>query len=110
MNTNIPTYQIQIYMAGDINTARSWLRRFAYTNGECVTLTPTSFIYTGGEEAGFIVGLVAYPRFLRSPVVLFNRAIELAQGLIAACCQRTALVVAQDQTEWVVIEPPGSKG
>jgi len=92
-----------------MRAARSWLRRFCYEKGLCVTVTASTFIYTGGEESGFCVGLVNYPRFPSTPDELEAKAIKIARGLIVACCQRTALVVGPKRTRWVVIDPPGAR-
>lgn len=105
----VESQEIHVYMAGDIVTAKRWLRKHAYRQGTCVTVTPTDFVYTGGEEAGFIVGLVNYPRFPKSLSVLTEQAREIARALVVECCQRTALVVGPQETEWIVIEPPGAK-
>lgn len=104
----VQTFEVRIFMAGDIETAQRWLRHHAYQNGLCATITPTTFIYTGGEETGFVVGLVNYPRFPTTRPVLRARALMLAEALVIECCQRTALVVADDETTWIQIPPPGT--
>lgn len=63
----VPTFTITLWIAGDIETARRRIHERAYFNGMCVTLTPTTFVYTGGEEAGMAIGFVSYPRSRRSP-------------------------------------------
>lgn len=57
------SYPVSIFMAGDYNAAREICRAYCDEVGYCVTVTPTSYVYTGGEESGFIVGLINYPRF-----------------------------------------------
>jgi hypothetical protein len=104
------TFQASIYLAGDIETAKRWLRRFAFDHGMCVTVTPTTFIYTGGEETGLHVGLVNYPRFPSEPQVIHDLAVRLATGLVYECCQKTALVVSGLSTEWIQVQPPGARG
>jgi hypothetical protein len=106
---NVETYTATIYMAGDIETAKLWLRRYAYDHGMCATVTPTTFVYTGGEEAGFMVGLVNYPKFPRQPDQIRALASRLAHVLIAECCQKTAIIVATDRTEWIQVTPPGAR-
>jgi hypothetical protein len=96
-------------MAGDIETAKRYLRRACYERGLCVTVGAQAFIYTGGEEAGFSVGLVNYPRFPSTPESMWGRAKEIAEALIRECCQRSALVVAADRTEWLQVQPPGAQ-
>jgi hypothetical protein len=48
-------------MAGDYNEARQSLRKFC-KSGFCVALQETDYIYTGGEEKGFCVTVINYPR------------------------------------------------
>jgi hypothetical protein len=103
----VDTFTASIYLAGDIGTARSWLRQFCYARGFCVTVTPSTFIYTGGEEDGLCVGL--YPRFPSTPDEVESRALEIAAGLVEACCQKTALVVTPARTTWIAIDPPGMR-
>lgn len=105
----VPTYIATIYIAGDIDTAKRWLRGEAYQHGLCVTVTPTSFIYTGGEETGMAIGLVNYPRFPSTQSDLYERAMRIAACLVRELCQKSALVVASDRTEWVSLPPPGAR-
>ena len=94
-------------MAGDLATAHRVCREFCYQEGSCFTVTPSKFIYTGGEEDGFVIGLVNYPRFPSEPGVLQTRAEALAEKLLPACNQRTCLLVGTLETKWIVVEPPG---
>jgi hypothetical protein len=103
------TCEVTVWLAGDIETAKRWLRRRCYDRGLCVTVTPTTFIYTGGEEFGLRVGLVNYPRFPTSAEALEAEALEIAKGLVVECCQKTALVVGPRQTTWVAVDPPGAR-
>lgn len=64
--------------------------------GLCVTVTPTTFIFTGGEESGAAVGLINYPRFSSEnseKSVIEDHAIALAALLMTRCCQRSCTVV-----------------
>lgn len=105
----IETYTARLYMAGDIDHAKRLIRDRVYQQGLCVTIEPTVFIYTGGEEAGFVVGFVNYPRFPSDPGQIFARAVEMAEQLVPALNQKSALVVGSDKTAWVTIEPPGAR-
>jgi hypothetical protein len=58
-----PAYDVRLYMAGDIEVAKKVCREFCDELGWCVTVTPTTYVYKGGEEAGFIVGAINYARF-----------------------------------------------
>lgn len=104
----IDTVRFALHMAGDIEEARRALRRFAFDHGECVTLAAERFIYTAGEEDGFVVGLVAYPRFPRVEQQLRERIHAIAHLLLEACCQRTCLVVGDRYTTWIVRSVPGA--
>lgn len=103
------TYTVRMYMAGDIEHAKRLLRSECYppNDGLCVTVEPTTFIYTGGEEAGFVVCFVNYPRFPKTQDELFARAHEIAKRLIPALCQWSAMLVAPDKTVWLNNRPNG---
>ena len=96
-----PTFQARIYMSGPIEVAKQAVRRFTLEHGECVTIDPTLFIYTGGEEAGFVIGFVNYPRFPRTPAQIIERARKLMLEVLDATYQHSALLVAGDVSEWV---------
>ena len=104
----VPTRQVTIWMAGDLTTAHSAVRDFCYAEGACFTVTPSKFFYTGGEEDGFSIGLVNYPRFPSAPEELWERAETLARRLLPACNQRSCLLVGSTETKWIVVEPPGA--
>lgn len=107
----VETYTVRLYMAGSIEQAKVLLRRECYppNEGLCVTLEPTTFIYTGGEESGFVVGFVNYPRFPTTPGKLWGRARKIAHGLIEELCQWSALLVAPDKTEWINTRPDADR-
>lgn len=96
-----PTYTVSLYMAGDVDVARQAIREYCYDVGLCVTVTPTTYIYTGGEEAGFIVGFINYPRFPVEPADLDATAREVADLLLDRCCQHSYTLVAPEGSTWV---------
>lgn len=99
-----PTYEINIYMAGDIEQAKQLLRTAVYppNKGLCVTINSTLYIYTGGEETGFIVGLRNYPRFPSHPAALLERAEQITENLLTGLCQWSAMIVeSSGQTYWI---------
>jgi hypothetical protein len=104
------TFTVRLYMAGDIGHAKRLLREECYppNKGLCVTVEPTTFIYTGGEEEGFVVGFVNYPRFPSQPADLWARAHSIAEKLIPAMYKWSALLVAPDKTEWLTCRPEGA--
>ena len=98
-------------MAGDIAVAKQRLRSMAYNErGMCVTITPTDFIYTGGEETGFVIGVQHYPRFPSTPKKLTAFAERVAEELRAVCCQKTVLIVGPRWTRWLEVVPPAVRG
>lgn len=105
----VDTHQVSVYMAGDLSTAQRVIREHCYETGARFTVTPTKFIYTGGEEDGFIVGVVNYPRFPKRPHELQCLAEGIAGKLLSACNQRTCLLVGTVTTTWITMEPPGGK-
>lgn len=96
-----PTFTADIYLAGDLAVIEQRCREFCLRVGLCVTVSPTRFVYTGGQEDGARVGLVNYPRFPKGADEVSELAKLLALELIDAACQHSALVVRPDQTVWV---------
>lgn len=82
LNMIVPTLQFSIYMAGDVAQAKQVCREHCFFVGLCVTVEPVDYIYTGGEEAGFRVGLINYPRFPTTSDDLRTKAFELADTLM----------------------------
>ena len=97
----LPTYQIKIYLSGSIEVAKQVIRKHLLEHPLCVTIEPTTFIYVGGEEAGYVVGLLNYPRFPSAPNELNVRADVLAELLLKKTFQRSALVVKPETTRWI---------
>ncbi len=73
--------------------------------GLCVTVTPTTFVYTGGAEEGVEVGLVNYPRFPSTQGILDVKAQRLGKHLLERLCQHSFLVVSPDVTMWHSTRP-----
>jgi hypothetical protein len=69
-----PTYTVRLYLSGPIEVAKQTIREECLREGLCVTIEPTTFVYTGGEEAGYVVGLLNYPRFPGESAALVARA------------------------------------
>lgn len=91
------TYFAKIYMGGDFQIAKNVCRRYCVT-GLCVNIFETDYIYTWGEESGFCVELINYPRFPEGGIVLFDRANGLAMQLMDECFQASYTIVASDKT------------
>lgn len=102
MHTNIcTTYWAKIYIAGPIEQAKQIIRRECMKKGLCVTIETTLFIYTGGEEYGYVVGLINYPRFPASYEDIAERARDLMQKLLDETFQHSALLMLPNATEWI---------
>jgi hypothetical protein len=95
------TFQARIYVAGPQGIAEQVCREYCYEVGLCVTVEGTRFIYTGGEETGVVVGLVNYPRFQSSGAEVSEKANALAEKLLVAMHQHSALVVGPERTIWM---------
>ena len=91
-------------MAGDINNAKHICSKYCMS-GFCVTVTKTEFIYTGGRERGFIVGILNYPRFPSTPCALLKKAEALAFILIKELYQHSALIETPLETIWISSRP-----
>lgn len=95
------SYPIDIFVAGDAADAMRIVKEYCHKHGWCVTVTPTTFVYTGGSETGVRVGIVNYPRFPSLPEILLLKAEELAQLLIEGLYQTSALVQTPEKTLWI---------
>jgi hypothetical protein len=94
------TFWVKIYMSGPIEAAKQVCRAVCHDEGLCVTIDPTHFIYTGGEEAGFVVGLINYPRFPKMDDEIMDTAKYLVEELLLSTHQHSALIMTPDITEW----------
>ncbi len=96
----VSTYWARIFIAGPIEVAKQVLREECMREGLCVTIEPTAYIYTGGEEAGYVVGLNNYPRFPMSEHQMDARAKALALLLLERTYQHSCMVQYPDTTVW----------
>lgn len=96
-----PTHTIRIYLSGPIEVAKQVIREHVLAHPQCVTVEPTTFLYTGGEEQGYVVGLLNYPRFPSTPEELNIYATNLAHRLLAHTFQTSAMVVTPTDTTWI---------
>ena len=98
-----PSFPVSIFVAGNQDEARRICRQFCDEEGLCVTVTPTAYVYTGGEEAGVIVGLINYPRFPKGPSEIVQTATLLALELMHKLEQESVSVQTPDETLWFSI-------
>lgn len=94
------TYQIQIYIAGELQQIQTSLQEYVMC-GFCVTVTPTKYVYTGGVETGVIIGLINYARFENTIADLNKHAFSIAEKLLKDCYQRSCSVVLPDKTYYI---------
>lgn len=102
-----PTYAVRLYLSGPIEVAKQIIRAAAIREGICVTIEPTLFVYSGGEETGYVVGLVNYPRFPSEPRDIADRARHLLHLLMEGTHQWSGLMVTPTTTEWFTTRPDG---
>jgi len=103
----VPTFTATIYVGLRVHYTETihslakveqFLRNYCDTTGFCVTVTPTKYIYKNGEEPGAAIGIINYPRFPSSPVMLKERALFIAEKLLALLEQGKVSVVFPDET------------
>jgi len=96
----VKTYWVKIYVSGPIEVVKQACRQECLERGLCVTVEPTTFIYTGGEEQGAVIGLVNYPRFPTSAGSIRARAQRLALAVLETTCQHSVMVMTPEDTTW----------
>lgn len=97
---SVDTFTVKIYMAGDIEDIKRACREYCFEVGLCVTVTPTTYIYTGGEELGVEIGLLNYPRFPSTMQEVLHNAKELAELCRKKAFQHSYLIVTPNKTIW----------
>jgi len=95
----VKSYQVNIYLSGSIDIIKNVCREYCLI-GLCVTINPTLFIYTGGEEFGVEIGLINYPRFKDEEINILNKAKELAALCRDAAFQHSYLIIDDNETIW----------
>lgn len=84
-------------MAGDLAMAKQIIREYCLT-GFCVSVETVDYIYTMGEESGFVARVINYPRFERAPSEIKERSMSLAINLIIGLHQGSCSIVFSDET------------
>ena len=98
------TYEVKIYLAGSVQVAKQYLRERFFNNGNCCTISETEYLYTGGEEKGYILGFINYGRFPRTNDEIFNECELIAKELLFKTCQKSCSIVASDKTLYIEIK------
>lgn len=97
MKRAVDSFTVRIWMAGNYEKAEDICRLFC-VRGMCVSITRMNYIYTGGEECGFCVTLINYPRFPKSPDEIMNTALELAELLKTNLYQQSFTLESPERT------------
>ena len=63
-----------------------------------MTITKTKFMYVDGDEVGWIIGIINYPRFPEGDESLKEKTLKLADILLHECHQKRCSVVFLDET------------
>jgi len=92
-----PSYQFDIYIAGDYATALNSLQEYVVV-GECVSVQHCDYVFTYGREAGVKVTLIHYPRFPRTVSQLYIVANQIATKLLTDLHQGSYTIVGPDKT------------
>jgi hypothetical protein len=95
------SWYANIWIAGDVALAKQACARYCRGVGLCVTVTPTTYIYTGGIEEGMCVRLINYPRFPATSEAVAEKARGLAALLSVELCQKSYSIEYPDTTVWV---------
>lgn len=94
------TYWVKIFIAGPINEAEQILRRETF-KGLCVNIFPNKYIYRGGEERGYVVELINYPRFPSTPEEIYSLSLDIAEKLMVETYQGSFTIMSPDKTTFV---------
>ena len=95
-----PSFSVKIWLAGNIQSARLFCAQYFADVGLCATIIPAIYSYTGGEEEGFVIGLINYPRFPSDPISIQNKAIDLGEKLARYLGQGSFLIETPNEMIW----------
>ena len=100
------TFWAKIYIAAPIRLIEHVCAAYVMKGG-CVTVTPTNYIYTMGEESGAEIGLIHYPRFAKDKTrvatmdtkkAILDDAEKLGFKLLKECYQGSFTIMTPDDT------------
>ena len=95
-----PTINIDIYIAGDFGVIKHLCQKYCEVK-LCVSITPVSFAFKFGQEAGAKISLINYPRFPKSLDKLQESAEYLARYLLSQLSQGSCTIVGPEDTFWL---------
>ncbi len=88
-------YDGKIHTLDDV---RIICQEFVNFEKDCVTMTPTEFIYVNGNEPGVIIGFILYPRFERETKEILLRAKLLGEQLLIGLKQQRLTITTPDNS------------
>ena len=86
---SVPYHSVKIYIGGVHSIASVVCGEYCRKIGFCVNVTPTEYIYSGGQETGVIVEKINYARFPSTIQEDCERMKELADLLAERMNQRS---------------------
>lgn len=97
-NSKVDSFNTQIFIAGDASIAKQVCRKFCMEVGQCISVSETNYIYTGGEEKGVIIGFINYPRFPLEKEEIVKQAERLGHQLMKKLCQYSFSIQTPENT------------
>lgn len=96
---SVKSYTVRIWIAGNYDDAIRALREFC-EEGFCVSVIPTTYVYTGGVEEGICATVINYPRFPKAPWEVEAVSYKLAEFLRERLFQDSFTIECPETTEW----------
>jgi hypothetical protein len=103
--TYSPSYNIQIWtglkegydgVEHSMGRVEEICQAYCNESGLCVSITPTTYVYTGGRETGVVVGIISYPRFPQMTEDLVGIAKEIGVRLLTELGQNRITITTPD--------------
>lgn len=85
-------------MAGNLEVAKQSCREFCVNNNLCVNIFKTDYIYRCGEEDGFCVEIINYPKYPETENDMKILSNKLAQQIMIDCCQKSYTIFNENKT------------
>lgn len=102
---SVPSYPVQIWIAGDPAEAIKHMEQHVQAFPYCVTITSTTYVHTSATDPGFIVGLINHPRFPATPDEIWEKAEQIGAFLCDRLDQQSYTIQAPDKTVWFSHRP-----
>lgn len=101
------TYDIKIWLGlreqytsieHSLSEVHHYVQQHCDSVGDCVTVTPTRYIYKNGFEDGVVIGWIRYPRFPMNSFKMTQKALKLGRHLMETFGQYKVCVVTPFKT------------